>query len=154
MAAKRILFVCTGNICRSAMAEHLLRHIAQSQKLDLEVGSCGVAAEGYYEVPAVVRRLLGEKGVLPFEHRPRLLTREILRAPDIVLVMTEAHLEHIGELYPEFCSKVHLFCAYAGLGELDVADPMGRPDEDFVACLRTIERGLAAMIAADFRRGG
>ena len=68
--ARRILFVCTGNICRSATAEHLLRHQAQQQGLDLEVRSCGTAAESYYEVPAVVRQLLSERGVPPFGTGP------------------------------------------------------------------------------------
>ena len=44
-ASRRIVFVCTGNICRSAMAEHLLRHWSRVRGLDLEVSSCGIAAE-------------------------------------------------------------------------------------------------------------
>ncbi len=147
----RVLFVCTGNICRSAMAEHLLRHLSRTRGLGVESASCGVAAESYYEVPQVVRRLLAEKGVPPFEHRPRLLTRDQLRAADLALVMTEAHREHIAELYPEFGAKVRLFCEHAGMGEKDVADPMGRSDEVFADCLKTIETGLGALISTGFQ---
>src|SRR3989338_2616589 len=101
-APRRIVFVCTGNICRSAMAEHLLRHWSARRGLDLEVRSCGIAAEGWYEVPEHARRLLEAEGVPPFEHRPRLLTREQLRWADTVLVMARHHRDHILELYPEF----------------------------------------------------
>jgi protein-tyrosine phosphatase len=148
---RRVLFVCTGNICRSAMAEHLLRHLSQQKSLGLEVSSCGIAAESYYEVPQVVHRLLSEKGVPSFEHRARLLTRDVLRPADLILAMTDAHREFILERFPEFGPKVHLFCEYAGMGEKDVEDPMGRPDEVFVSCLKMIEGGLAALIASGFQ---
>ena len=76
---RRILFVCTGNICRSAMAELLLRHLSAVRGLGIETASAGVAAESYYQVPDVARRLLTAEGVPPFEHKPRLATRETLK---------------------------------------------------------------------------
>jgi protein-tyrosine-phosphatase len=149
-AARRILFVCTGNICRSAMAEHLLRHWSAQRGLGLEVRSAGTAAESWYEMPEHARRLLAESGVPPAEHKPSLLTREQLRWADLVLVMTEAHLDHIVGLYPEFTRKTRLLREAAGLGAADVDDPMGASLEVFARCLAVLRESLEALTAAGF----
>lgn len=149
---RRILFVCTGNICRSAMAEHLLRHWSSQRGLGFEVRSCGIAAEGWYEVPDHARRLLTAEGVPTFEHRPQLLTRDQLRWADLVLVMAEHHRDHIFDLYPEFTGKTHLLRAAAGFGEQDVADPMGKSHEVFAKCLDAIRESLEALLRREWRR--
>lgn len=149
VAPRRILFVCTGNICRSAMAEHLLRRVAAERGLNLETASAGIAAEPYYEVPAVVHRLLSAEGVPPFEHKPRLATREVLRWADLILVMTVQHHDHIVEAFPEFASRTRLLREAAGFGDQDVEDPMARPDEVFVRCLATIKESLDSLLRAD-----
>lgn len=148
------MFVCTGNICRSAMAEHLLRHLASQRGLELEVRSCGIAAESWYEVPTVARRLLSEKGVPDFEHTPRLATRESLRWSDLVLVMTDAHRDHILERFPEFSARIKLLRDAAGFGEADVADPMGQSDEVFARCLSEIQESLEVLLQTGFRGTG
>ncbi|MDX6769406.1 MAG: low molecular weight protein arginine phosphatase [Elusimicrobiota bacterium] len=148
---KRVAFVCTGNICRSAMAEHLLRHWSAQRGLGLELSSCGVAAEPWYEMPSVARRLLLAEGVPPFEHKARLATRETLRGADLVLAMTRAHQDFLVDRFPEFGAKTRLFLEQAGLGERDVDDPMGRPDAEFVRCLATLKEGLEALIRRGWR---
>ena len=150
-APRRILFVCTGNICRSAMAEHLLRHLAATRGLDLETASAGIAAEPYYQVPDAAKRLLTAEGVPPFEHKARLATREVLRWADLILVMSAEHYDHIVELYPEFSSRTRLFREAAGFGEQDVEDPMSRPDEVFARCLGVIKESLEALLGSNFR---
>ena len=150
-APRKILFVCTGNICRSAMAEHLLRHLAVERGLNLETASAGIAAEPYYQVPEAAKRLLAEEGVPPFEHKARLATREVLRWADLILVMTAQHHDHVIELYPEFSSRTRLFREAAGFGEVDVEDPMGRPDGVFARCLAVIRESLEALLRTGFR---
>lgn len=143
---RRVVFVCTGNICRSAMAEHLLRHWARERGLALEVGSCGVAAESWYEMPEPARRLLAAEGVPAFTHKARLATRETLRGADLILVMTRAHREQLVDAFPELSSRVALLRESAGLGEGEVADPMGRPDEAYARCLATLKESLQALL--------
>lgn len=133
------------------MAEHLLRHWSAQRGLGLEVRSAGIAAEGWYEVPEHARRLLHAEGVPPFSHKPQLVTREQLRWADSVFVMAEHHRDHILELYPEFTGKTRLLRAAAGLGDEDVADPMGKPYETFASCLGVIRESLEALIAAELR---
>lgn len=148
---KKILFVCTGNICRSAMAEHLLRHLSATRGLAVETASAGVAAESYYQVPDIARKLLAAEGVPPFEHKPRLATREVMRWADLILVMTQGHRDHIVDLYPEFTAKTRLMREHAGFGEKDVDDPMSRPDEVFVRCLAVLKESLEVLISRDWR---
>lgn len=150
-APRRILFVCTGNICRSAMAEHLLRHRARRLGLDIEVASCGVAAEGWYRMPGAARRQLEARGVPFLEHKPRLAARELLRWADLVLVMAAAHRDHLADQYPEFNRKVKLLREYAGFGPEDVADPMGRPEGVYAEAMSVIEQALDALLDSGFR---
>ncbi len=150
-APRRIVFVCTGNICRSAMAEHLLRHWAATRGLDLATSSCGTAAESWYEMPAAARRLLEAEGVPPFTHKARLATRETLREGDLILAMTQAHFDHVVERFPEFTGRTRLFREQAGFGEQDVDDPMGRPDAEFARCLAVLKESLEALLRSGFR---
>lgn len=148
---RHVVFVCTGNICRSAMAEHLLRHWAKARGLALETSSCGIAAESWYEVPAAARRQLEGEGVPPFEHKARLATREALKRGDLILAMTRAHYDHIVERFPELTSRTRLFREQAGFGEEDVADPMGGSDAVFARCLAVLKESLEALLRGGFR---
>ena len=148
---RRIVFVCTGNICRSAMAEHLLRHLAAARGLDLETASAGIAAESYYRVPEAAKRLLAAEGVPPFEHQARLATREVLNSADLILVMTAEQRDYLAGLYPEFAPRTRLLREAAGFGAQDVEDPMARPDEVFARCLAVIRESLEALLRSDFR---
>ena len=148
---RRIVFVCTGNICRSAMAEHLLRHWSTVRGLDLEVSSCGIAAETWYEMPDAARRLLEAEGVPPFTHKARLATRDALRHADLILVMTQSHCDHLTGRFPEFTSRTRLLREHAGYGDGDVDDPMGRPDEAFARCLSVLKESLEALLSRNFQ---
>ena len=150
-APRRIVFVCTGNICRSAMAEHLLKHWSKERGLGLEVSSCGVAAENWYVMPDAAKRLLAAEGIPAFTHKARLATRSLLRDADLILVMTRDHADHLIEQFPEFTSRVHLLRELAGFGDADVEDPMGRPDEVFARCLGVLKESLEALLRHGWR---
>ena len=121
-----IIFVCTGNTCRSPMAEGLLREALAARGIDqVTVGSAGTGAwdgapvsEGAYLVGL-------EHGLDLSEHRARLLTRDLVREADLVLAMSGHHLARVAELGGE--PKVHLLGTYAGrdAARAEVSDPFG-----------------------------
>ena len=123
---KRILFVCTGNVCRSPMAEYLLRH-RLGDRQDVAVGSAGVfAAEGMPASPEAVQAL-DEKGIDLTPHRSRMLAPDLAEAATHILVMTERHRQEVVRIYPAAAGRVRLLRSF-GTGEVrDIADPIGLP---------------------------
>lgn len=121
-----VLFVCTGNTCRSPIAEAIARRLASDRGLtDLAFGSAGTAA--WDGAPASDGALLVamEREVDLSSHRARLLTRELVASSDLILAMGPHHLERIEALGGQ--GKAHLLSAYASRGRSDrsISDPFG-----------------------------
>jgi protein-tyrosine-phosphatase len=121
-----VLFVCTGNTCRSPIAEAMARRLASEKGLsDLTVGSAGTAA--WDGAPASDGALLValERSIDISGHRARLLTRDLVSSSDLILAMGPHHLERIEALGGT--GKAHLLAAYASRGRTDrsISDPFG-----------------------------
>lgn len=143
---RRILFICTGNTCRSVMAEFLLNKLAADAKLDMKALSCGVAAERYFEIPSGVQKALAREGVGPVSRVAQLVSRELLDWADLALTMTRAHRDAVLEQYPEYTSKVSVLRPYAGLEPADIGDPIGQPDSVYITCCGRILEALKALL--------
>jgi len=156
-AIMKILFVCTGNTCRSALAEGIARREAIDRGLiDFEVSSAGTSA--WNGAPASDGGLLValEHGVDLSGHRARQLTREIVEDQDVILVMGPHHLERAEALGGE--GKSHLLTHYAAHGSSDraVSDPFGGDLEVYRATYEELEREIRRVfdrIAAEHSPG-
>lgn len=145
----RILFVCSGNTCRSPMAEGLAKEFFPRE---FEVFSAGINA--YAGSPANDKAIeaMKEKGIDISTHLAVLLDRDKLASADLVIAMTKDHKQYLLRVYPEYKEKIVLIGEYAGAGKgKDVPDPWGGSQEVYRRCAQDLER-LIKLIAAKLER--
>lgn len=115
---KRVLFVCTGNTCRSPMAEYLLRSKIKNLKIKWwDVSSCGIQAEVGGNISPNSKTALAEIGIVTDKFAPRQLTQKIINSSTIVICMTQNQKKLLEECGNVFC--IRDVCGY------DVPDPYG-----------------------------
>ncbi|MHB1043519.1 MAG: low molecular weight protein arginine phosphatase [Eubacteriales bacterium] len=134
----KILFVCSGNTCRSPMAQALARKILADVPgaPEIEVASAGLAAEIGGASPNAVAAM-AEMGIDISSHRPRDLGFGDVTAAGLVLTMTPNHKKYVLELVPGADRKVFTLGEYAG-ENIAVEDPYGRPLDVYRRCSRTL----------------
>ena len=129
----KVLFVCSGNICRSPMAaEYFRARAAEAGLSHVVVDSAGTL--GIVGAPASDEaiRVMRDIGIDLQHHRSKALTRQLLATTDLVVAMTGQHLDHLARHYPEGEDTRMVLRAFErgprpAAGGPDLADPMGRP---------------------------
>jgi protein arginine phosphatase len=145
---RNILFVCTGNTCRSALAEHLFRkRLADAGRTDVSVKSAGVGAYPGMPSPPEVVKILKRSGVEDARHAAQILSGELVDWADVILAMEEGHRLAIGRKFPRAAGKVHLFKTYAGAPGLpDIPDPIGSSQDVYDACADDLNAALDRLL--------
>jgi len=145
---KTFLFICTGNICRSPMAEGLFRHATQGRS-DYRAISAGLgAADG---LPPSVHSVqaMRELGIDISRQRSQMLTAELVKQADYILGMTHSHVDTITLLYPQVAEKTFLlreFDETLDPYEKDISDPIGGSYDVYLNCRDQIEQGIASLL--------
>lgn len=146
---KRITIVCTGNVCRSPMAEHLLRHALAAEpepQRSIVVESAGTAASAGLPATDHAVRALAKVGLALGSHRSKPLSRDLLDASDLILVMTEAHRAAVRRLAPELRAPVLLFREPMGGAQQEVPDPYGGGLEFYLETRDALAEAIPAIL--------
>lgn len=150
-----ILFVCTGNTCRSSMAEGIFKHLIKESKIEnVCVSSAGISAfegDGANEKAIYT---LNKKEIDISNHKARQLSKDIIDGSDLILTMTSSHKKMILNALPEHFHKVYTLKEYAFIinGEetagknLDIDDPFGLDYNVYEKVAQEIEEQLIEII--------
>ncbi|NLT71394.1 MAG: low molecular weight protein arginine phosphatase [Verrucomicrobiaceae bacterium] len=146
--SQKILFVCTGNVCRSPMAEGFLRHLAKEAGADIEVGSAGLGAMEDMDPSRHSVTSMKEEGIDISRQRSRMLTPEMIEEYTHIFGLGTGHVEAIRSYFPEAQEKTFVlreFVAEEGL-DLEVPDPIGGDLDEYRVARNLIKEAMPSIL--------
>ena len=154
MMGRTLLFVCSGNTCRSPIAAALARKMlaerlgveaAELERAGFKVHSAGTfAADGVGASPGAVAAV-ASLGASAGRHRARKLTRELIQSSDMIFCMSRDHVAGVARLSPDAADRTWLLDA-----EHDIADPIGGDEQTYLGVARRIEEALRKRLEENF----
>ncbi|MFW6034641.1 MAG: ribose 5-phosphate isomerase B [Halothermotrichaceae bacterium] len=142
-----LLFVCTGNTCRSPMAEYILKKLIKEEGkyTNWKIKSAGLAAVPGLNASADVIQILDLDEIN--QHTSQSLTEDIIESSDLILTMTENHKKMILNYRPQVEGKVYTLKEFVGnKDELDISDPYGQGKEIYRKTKEEIEEALYKLL--------
>ncbi|OEU53263.1 MAG: hypothetical protein BA872_07875 [Desulfobacterales bacterium C00003060] len=144
-----ILFVCTGNICRSPFCQGLFTKVAAQEGLKgLRADSAGLLALPGNPATFLAQRVAAEHGLDLAEHEAKSVSKDLVAWSDLILVMEKSHEEDVSTDFPETAGRVLLLRHFARYGSRTrgIADPYGLDYNAYRFCFLDIEDGVLGLI--------
>ncbi len=152
MIKLKIMFVCTGNICRSAMAHWLFQKKVKDAKIpNIEIYSCGIYAENGDMPTYNAIEAIKEYDVDLKVHKATNIRKSQIKEMDLILCATQSHKIAVLDIYPELENKIYTIKEYVNYNRqqhnsIDIKDPWGYDLETYRFCLSEINECLDLLI--------
>ncbi len=151
LRSKTVLFVCTGNSCRSVMAQYLLRKkLGELGRKDVEVLSAGIMRGQGMPASLETVELLKQEGIDAYSHRSQPVTLDLLHKADLVLVMERLHENHLLQMYPQVKNRLYLVREFvdgsSAAASMDVPDPIGKSIEYYRQTFALIKQAVEKVV--------
>jgi len=149
---KKLLFVCSGNTCRSPLAEGIAQKIfpeGLSEKVDISsVGS--TAVDGLPASPLAIE-VAGKHSIDLSRHKARFLSRGLVKGADLIIAMSSKHRDTVGVIEPSALDYTYLLTDFCDDESEDIPDPIGLAVDEYEKTYRILEnciRGLAEKLGS------
>lgn len=148
-----IMFICTGNLCRSVMAQYLLEKRLKELKIDnINVYSCGIYAYNRAKTTREAKYIMKKYYDIDLEeHRALNIENSNIEEMDLILCATENQKEEVKGLYKDLKEKVFTIKEYVGYNEeghdkMDIQDPWGFDKETYLKCSKEISECIELLL--------
>ena len=136
----KILFICHANVCRSFMAQEILKKLLPAAK----IFSRGLYVDPDLTVPEKVLHFLAANKISPAPHRPTQLTEPDLQEADFIFCMEPGHLDFLADRYAQYSDKMWLLNDFAFEQESAVEDPIGLKGSAFEKQAKRLQKAVIA----------
>ncbi|MCL2415662.1 MAG: low molecular weight protein arginine phosphatase [Defluviitaleaceae bacterium] len=140
----QILFVCTGNTCRSPMAQEIAKFNFKNRGIDAIIESRGiyvVSKSPSVHAVATIKSLLG---ISIQDHVPKRVSRDDIEKASLIMTMSPSHKAHLDSVFPDCAYKIHTIAEFCGEKE-HIDDPFGGTISDYSKCAAQLQKYIRKM---------